>query len=162
MDIVDSVIGEVAEKVTELGGHIVKQTGKAASDVAKGVITGGSKPSLSTQNDQEFIEGLYGKSSAKQSILSDRQKKKPTNVSIDPASQKRIAQIRQNLKALLTPPKAGKAEIPAYERAKPGGSEEEQKQQVDLIKKKKKELPPLPLSARQGIGTAEIKTGILG
>lgn len=161
MGISDSIIGEVAEKVTELGGHVAKQTGKAATDIAKGVVTGVTQTGTPTKPDQEFVEALYGKSAQQQSI-SDKQKKAATPSPIDPSTQQKMAQVRQNLKTMMTSPQVVKQELPAYIKGKPGGSQEDiQKKQVDFEKQKKK-LPPLPVTARAGMGTGETHRGVAG
>lgn len=160
MSISDTIVGEIGEKLAELGTHVAKQTGKAATDIAHGVVTGGTT-GKSQQTNQEFVEGLYGKSSSQQGT-SDGQKKKSGGIPQDPLAQKRLAQIRQNLKTMMTPPKPTKEEVSAYIKGKPGGSEEEQKKQMELIEKKKKELPPLPVSAKAGMGTGERHRGVAG
>lgn len=161
MSISDSIVGEIGEKLAELGTHVVKQTGKAATDIAHGVVTGQAtnKPQ---QTDQGFVESLYGKSGGQQTTPADLQKKKSAGVPLDTAAQKRLAQVRQNLRVMMTPPKPAKEEAAPYIAGKPGGSEEERLKQMKEIEKKKKELPALPVSAKAGMGTGETHRGVAG
>ena len=160
MSISDTIVGEIGEKLAELGTHVVKQTGKAASDFAQGVV--GGKTNKPQQTDQEFTEALYGKSGGQQGTPADLQKKKSAGVPLDTAAQKRLAQVRQNLKVMMIPPKPAKEEAPSYIAGKPGGSEEERLKQMKEIEKKEKELSALPISARAGMGTGETHRGVAG
>lgn len=161
MSISDTIVGEIGEKLAELGTHVIKQTGKAASDITSGVASGGTT-NKSQQTDQGFVESLYGKSSSQQVSPADLQKKKSAGMPMDPAAQKRLAQVRQNLKVMMIPPKPAKEESPPYIAGKPGGSVEEREKQMKEIEKKKKELPSLSVSAKAGMGTGETHRGVAG
>lgn len=155
MGLSDSLVGDIGEQIAELGAHVVKQTGKATASIVKGVVTGGKSSDAST-------EGISSSMPLGQQIASsDVKKKQISSTTMDPATQQKLAAIRQNLRAMMTP-RPSQQEAPKYISGKPGGSMDERIQMQEKMEKEKKKMSELPISARAGQGSGEKHRGVAG
>jgi hypothetical protein len=154
MGLSDSIVGDIGEQLAELGTHVVKQTGKATASIVKGVVTAGKSDSSA--------EGISGStSSVQQSGSSDIKNKRMSSTAMDPATQQKLAIIRQNLRAMMTP-KPAPPEQSKYISGKPGGSIDEQKKMQEKIIKENKKMSELSISAKAGQGSGEKHRGSAG
>lgn len=146
----DNIIGETIEGVAGLPAQI-------ATKAVKTVL---GKPD---DNNQDFVEGLTGKPVSSQKAydlkLNDQQKK-----------QQNLAVVRSNIKSLMTPKAKPQQVPPSYISGKPGFSIEKIQKMQKLQEERKKNLPagrqgrlpPLPVSAKVGQGSAEIGKFVSG
>ncbi|MBI3385094.1 hypothetical protein HY030_02800 [Candidatus Gottesmanbacteria bacterium] len=146
----DNVIGDVFEGLSQTVGKTVQQAVKTPFDILE---TGAKQVAGQAQNGQMPDEKWQAQRQQKmisQMRQNDDQNKKP-----------QLAEIRQNLAAMMQTPKTSEQELPKYVSGKPGFSMDKIKNQEE--DKKKNKLPDLlEMLKLKNRGSGERHRGVSG